>query len=99
MAKSTGIVLTATGISFGNEWVNSGDPNFRILMAGLGTALVFSGIEKLSKEGAVGLSVMMLITVLTVPVDGKSPFQTLDGLMTTKAAKKAAKPKVKVPPK
>lgn len=79
MAKSTGIVLTATGISLANEWYQSKDnmPNFRIAIAGLGVALLFDGIEKLNQQAAVGLSVIMLITVLVTPINGKAPAQTV----------------------
>jgi len=77
MAKSTGIVLTATAISFTNDWVTTNKPNFRIGMAGLAVALIFDGIEKLNEKAAVGLSVMMLITVLLTPMHGKSPAETL----------------------
>jgi hypothetical protein len=84
MAKSTGIVLTATVISFANDWVQTNKPNFRIAMAGMGVALIFDGIEKLNQRAAVGLSVMMFIAVMLSPMHGKSPAQTLDGLVKKK---------------
>ena len=56
MAASTGIALGATGISFVNEWYDTGTPNFRVLVAGLAVALVLDGVEKFSPEGAVGLA-------------------------------------------
>lgn len=84
MAKSVGIVLTATAISFGNSWVNTNTPNFRIAVAGLGTALIFDGIEKLNTQAAVGLSVMMMIAVVLTPIHGKSPAQTVVQLLGTK---------------
>lgn len=79
MAKSVGIVLTATGISLANEWYQSSDdmPNFRIAVAGLGVALLFDGIEKINEQAAVGLAVIMLITVLVTPINGKAPAQTV----------------------
>lgn len=80
MAQSTGIVLAATGISFANEWLDSGTPNFRVIAAGLLLALLFDGIEKISPEGAVGLATIALITVVVTPFGGKSPAQTLAGL-------------------
>lgn len=84
MAKSTGLILTATGISFGNEWVTTGTPNFRVLVAGLGTALVFDGIEKISEQVAVGLSVIVMITVLLTPFNGKAPAETVVALLQKK---------------
>jgi hypothetical protein len=83
MAKSTGVVLTATAISFTNEWLDTGTPNFRIGIAGLGVALIFSGIEKLNEPAAVGLSVIMLITVLLTPFNGKSPAQNVTKFVGT----------------
>lgn len=71
MAKSTGIVLTATALSFGNEWLQTGTPNFRIGAAGLAVALIFDGIEKINEQAAVGLAAIMLITVLVTPFNGK----------------------------
>jgi hypothetical protein len=77
MAKSTGIVLTATAISFTNEWLDTKTPNFRIGIAGLSVALIFSGIEKLNEKAAVGLATIMMITVLLTPFNGNSPAQNV----------------------
>lgn len=77
MAKSTGIVLTATGIGLANEYVQTGKVDFRMGVAGLGVAAIFAGIERISEPGAVGLSVLMLIAVLFTPMRGKSPADTL----------------------
>lgn len=77
MAKSTGIVLTATMISFGNEWVQTNKPNFRVLVAGGAVAVLFAGIESINEKAAVGLSVIMMITVLFTPFNKQSPAQTL----------------------
>lgn len=86
MAQSTGLVLSATAISFANEWINTGTPNFRIGVAGLAVALLFDGIERLSPEAAMGLATITLITVLVTPFNGKSPAQTLAGLAIAKPA-------------
>jgi len=86
MAKSTGIVLAAGGISFANDWIEktvqpqggTATPNFRIPVATLAVALIFSGIERLNERAAVGLSWIMLITVLVTPVHhGRAPLQNL----------------------
>lgn len=84
MAESTGLVLTATAISFTSEWINTNTPNFRIVIAGLGVALVFDGLEKLSPQGTKGLALIMLITVLITPINGKSPVQTAASLAVAK---------------
>ena len=64
MAASTGIILTAGMITFGNEWVQLGKPNWRIALGTLGSAVVFAGLEKLDEQAAVGLAAIVMITVL-----------------------------------
>jgi hypothetical protein len=81
MAVSTGIVLTATVISFGNEWYQTNTPNFRIVIGGLGTAIVLDAVENFSPQAGKGLAIIMLITVLATPFKGKSPAQTAAGLL------------------
>jgi len=83
MAASTGIVLTAGVITFGNEWVQLGKPNWRIAMATLGTAVVFAGLEKLDEQAAVGLAAIVMITVLFggVTPGVKSPAQEVLSLL------------------
>lgn len=81
VAKSTGIVLTATGISFANEWAQTDTPNFRVVMAGGAFSLLCAGIEEINKPVAVGLGTLMLITVLVTPFSGNSPMQELADLI------------------
>lgn len=71
MAASTGIVLTAGVITLGNEFLQGGGLNFRAGVAFLGSALVFSGLEKLDSEAAVGLAAIVMITVLIGGVNKK----------------------------
>jgi hypothetical protein len=80
MAKSTGIVLTATGISFANDWLQTNQPNWRIPVAGLVVALIFDGVEHVNETAGVGLSVLMMIAVLLTPIHGKSPADTIISL-------------------
>jgi hypothetical protein len=77
MAKSTGIVLTAGGVAFVNEFMQTKTPNFRIPIATLALALVFDGIEKISEPAAVGLASMFLITALLAPINGEAPVTRL----------------------
>lgn len=77
MAKSTGIVLTATGIAFANEWMQTDTPNLRIPIAGLFVALIFDGIERVNERAGVGMAYIMLISAVLAPINGKSPAQTL----------------------
>lgn len=75
MAQSTGIMLAVGTISFGNEWLQTGKPNFRIPVATLFAALFLDGIEHAYPKAAVGLAGIALITVLITPLNGKSPLQ------------------------
>jgi len=69
------IVLTATAIAGGNEWLQSGQLPWRIGVAGLTLGLVFSGFEKLSPVLTMGVSFALLATALVTPFHGNSPVQ------------------------
>lgn len=60
-------------ISFGNEWIQTSKPNFRIPVATLVSALFLDGVERLYPKAATGLAVIVMITVLLTPFQGKSP--------------------------
>lgn len=75
MAQSTGIMLIAGTITFGNEWLQSGKLNFRIPVATLGASAFLAGIEKIYPKAATGLASIVLITVILTPLHGKSPMQ------------------------
>jgi hypothetical protein len=77
MAQSTGLMLIAGTISFGNEWLQSGNPNWRIPVATFGAGAFLAGIEKIYPKAATGLATIVLITVILTPLNGKSPMQTL----------------------
>jgi len=68
MAASTGIVLGATGIVVANEWIQTDKLNWKAGAAGLVLTLFMAGAEKISQPLAVGLSSIMLVTVLITPV-------------------------------
>lgn len=80
MAASTGIIISAGMVSFANEWYQDDKPNFRVVIATLGAAWIFSGIEKINGKFAVGLSTITFITVLLTPFKGKSPIDTAFGI-------------------
>jgi hypothetical protein len=86
MGASTGLVLTAGVITFGNEWLQKGTLNWRVAAGTLGSALVFSGLEKLDEQAAVGLAVIVMITVLIggVTPGYKSPAQEVLSLIGKK---------------
>lgn len=69
-------MLTAGAISFSNEWLQTGNPNFRIPVATMMSALFLNGVEKIYPKAAVGLGTIIFITILFTPLHGKSPMQT-----------------------
>ena len=69
MAQSTGIILAAGAISFGNEWLlEHKAPDFKIPLATCIAALMLVGAEHINQELAVGVAWIALITVLLAPV-------------------------------
>ena len=69
MSASTGIILAAGGISFGNKWLfEHQSPDFKILLATGVAALMLSGAEHVNKELAVGIAWIALITTILAPV-------------------------------
>jgi hypothetical protein len=69
MAQSTGIIIAAGGISFGNKWLlEHKDPDFKILLATGVAAVMLAGAEHISTEIAVGIAWIALITTLLAPV-------------------------------
>lgn len=84
MGASTGIVLTATAISAGNDWYQTHQVPWSIGVAGLLLSGFMFGVEKVSEPLAVGLSSIFLVTVLVTPIKGKnSPVGELAGLVKT----------------
>lgn len=99
MAKSTSIVLTATAIGMGNEFIQGYGINFRMGIAGLGAALFVTGIEKINETAGVGLGVLVLITVLLTPFKGRAPSQEALALIHGQGIRVAAAgPKAPVAP-
>jgi hypothetical protein len=87
MAQSTGIMLTVGTISFGNEWLQTGTPNFRIPVATLLFAWFLDGVEHIYPRAAIGLASIALITVVITPLNGKSPLQEALEILPTKPRK------------
>jgi hypothetical protein len=73
VAKSTGLILTATAISGTNEWLQTKQVPWRIGLAGLAAALLFDGMEHIYEPLAVGMSVVVFVTVMFTPFNGVSP--------------------------
>ena len=86
MAKATGITLIAVGIGMGNELVQGYGINVRMGIAGLGAALFLTGVESVNETAGVGLSVLVLITVLLTPFKGKAPAEEVLALLGNTSA-------------
>lgn len=86
MAESTGILLAAGAITFGNEWIHSpASPNWRIPVATLAVSVVFAGIEKIPGAApfAVGVAAIALVGCLlgSFTPGVPSPAQQILGFM------------------
>ena len=89
MASAPGIALAATAVSFSNEWYDTHDPNFRILMAGGLFALFMAGLQDVAPQPAKGLATIMFITILFTPINGSSPIGTLAKLPIAQPKKRS----------
>jgi len=84
MAASTGLLLTAGAVTFGNEWIhNPSKPNWKIPVATLAISVVFAGIEKIpgGQPFAVGVAAIALVGSLLgsfTPGVPSPAFQILD---------------------
>lgn len=88
MSDSTGIVLAATAISFTNKWASTNNIDLSIPIAGGFVALLFSGIEQVSKPAGVGLAWLMMISVVLSPPKGGTapPLTVLSWVQPQKTA-------------
>ena len=72
MSAATNITLTAGALAFGNEWIQTGSPNWRMPIGTLGAMLITGGINKVSPAAATAFAGIVLIAALTVRFNGKS---------------------------
>lgn len=75
MSAAPAIVLAAGGLTFFNEWYQTGTVNWRVPIATFGGAWFVAAIAEVSDQAAVGLSVMVLIVAASTKFGGKSVFQ------------------------
>lgn len=89
MDTGVGLVFAAGGMSFGNEWLQTGKLNFRVPIATFVVAIVDGVISDISPKGGIALGVMVFIGALTVPLNGKSPIDEFNSQFaeTKKAGK------------
>jgi hypothetical protein len=77
MSAAPGIILIAGTLTFGNEWYQTNDINWRVPIATFGAAWLISGVAEVSDKTAVSLAVMALIVACTTPFNGKSVVQEI----------------------
>ena len=89
------LVLVAGVMTFGNEWYQTHDLNWRVPIATVIAAAVTAGIGHVSPGAGVGIGVMALVVAATTPLNGKSPVQELssvvDGYRSEKSTATTAK--------
>jgi hypothetical protein len=90
MAQSTGLILTAGTIAGGNNWLQTGQIPWRIGISTLVLSWVIGGVEKVSKQGAMAVSVTILITALVTPFHGKSPIAEFASVVGSGNTKKTS---------
>ena len=69
------MVLAAGVMTFGNEWLQTGKPNWRVPIATLLGAGAVGLIGNLSTGAANSLGFMVVIAAAATKINGKSPFQ------------------------
>ena len=93
---ATGIVLVAGGMTFANEWYQTGKVNWRVPIATLLAGAVIDGVSKFDDKAGIGLAVMVLIVASITKFGGKSVIDTVNQVFTKQQAKPAAQPRLKV---
>jgi hypothetical protein len=92
----TGIILVAGGMTFANEWYQTGKVNWRVPIATLLAAAVIDGVSKFDDKAGVGLSIMVLIVASITKFGGKSVVDTINEVFTKQKTQATAKPHLKV---
>jgi hypothetical protein len=97
MDAGTGLVLAAGTLTFGNEWYQTHQLNWRVPVATLLAAGAVSGVSKASPKGSTALGFMVLIGAVVTPFRGKSPAEELASIVsgTNKVFRPGTKRKVK----
>lgn len=83
-----GLILAAGTLTFGNEWLQTGQVNWRVPIAAVLGAWIISMVDKMSSPAATGLGAMVLIGAAVTPINGKSPVQEITGTLPSGSRKK-----------
>lgn len=76
-ATATGIILIAGGMTFANEWYQTGKADFKVLVATAFAGAIFDGLAKLDDKAAIGLATIVLLGAFTTRFGGKSVADTM----------------------
>lgn len=79
-----GLVLIAGILSFSNDWLQTGQVNWRIPIATLIGGWLVGELSALDNNAGTSLGVMVLIAAATAPLNGKSPVEELSSVLPTK---------------
>jgi hypothetical protein len=81
MSAAPTIVLIAGACTFGNEWLQTNQPNWRVVPATLLASWGFAGLDKLSEKASLALAAMVAIVAVTTTFNGKSVVQELNSAL------------------
>jgi hypothetical protein len=81
------IVLLAGTMTFGNEWLQTHEINWRIPVATALAGVAVAGVGRVSPGAALSIGVMALIVAAATPLNGKSPIQELTTVVNGSPAK------------
>ena len=84
---ATYIILTAGGMTFVNEWYQTGTVNWRVPVATMLAAAVFDGLSKIDDKAATALAVMALLVAATTKFGGKSVSETVADIFKSTTTK------------
>lgn len=82
------LVLFAGTMTFGNEWYQTHELNWRVPVATVLAGAAVAGIGRVSPGGAASLGLMAVIVASATPLNGKSPIQELASVVNKPSSRK-----------
>lgn len=86
LPTSSVIILVAGTMTFGNEWYQTKQINWRIPLATIFGALLFDGLAHINDKAATGISIMVLLGAAVARFNGKSVADTVSATFNTNAS-------------
>jgi len=86
-----GLVLAAGAMTFGNEWFQTGDLNWRVPIATLLIASLTGMLGQLDSKAANAFGGIVFIGAAVAPLNGKSPVQEFNQQFNSSQVKKKGK--------